>query len=114
MSYLAFPGSPALWKTFNKILQKVLVKMLIKSLSKPLIRKVLRLANFTYQSLTAPIKAAKSEPNGDSDNKATEELSVVIDDLLNQLGTKFNTISEELLGKSKLVHGRHSFSELQC
>ena len=82
--------------------------MFIKALSKPIIRKLFKIAKFTYITLTKPVPAVKAakpdQINADTDNKATEELSVVIDDLLNQLGTKFNTISEELLGKSMFTN----------
>ena len=108
---MPFPASlvpSTLSKTFVKILQKVVMKMFIKALSKPLIRKSFKIAKFTYNTLTAPAPSEKAAKAGqmdpDTDNKATEELSVVIDDLLNQLGTKFNTISEELLGKSMMTH----------
>jgi hypothetical protein len=89
---------PGIQTQLQKIASKVLLKMFIKTLSKPMFRKLFKLAKFTYQTLTSVKSQAKSEGN---ENKATEELSVVIDDLLNQLGTKFSTISEELLGKSE-------------
>lgn len=81
--------------------------MLIKALSKPIIRKSFKIAKFTYSTLTRSFsqsKADKEDKNPENENKATEELSVVIDDLLNQLGTKFNAVSEELLNKSELIH----------
>jgi heat shock factor-binding protein 1 len=70
------------------------MKIMIKACSKPLIRRIFKIAKYTYHTLTSP-----SQSKSESSDKATEELSVVIDDLLNQLGTKFSTISEELLGK---------------
>lgn len=91
-------------RAFTKILQKVLWKMLIKTLSKPIIRKAFRFIKFVYTTLTHPPKPSKSDKasaSGDGDNKATEELSVVIDDLLTQLSDKFSSISEEMLGKSE-------------
>ena len=51
-----------------------------------------------YKPLTTVPKS-----KSDSNDKATEELSVVIDDLLDQLGAKFSTISEELLAKSEFL-----------
>lgn len=93
-------------KAVTKILQKVLWKMLIKALSKPIIRKAFKIAKFVYNTLTRPSKPSKSDKasaSGDGDNKATEELSVVIDDLLTQLSDKFSSISEEMLGKSECL-----------
>lgn len=101
---MAFPASLVPYtisKVFWKVLQKVLLKMFIKALSKPIIRKLFKIARFTYITLTKPVKPSKTENSGDGDNKATEELSVVIDDLLTQLSDKFSSISEEMLGKSK-------------
>jgi hypothetical protein len=43
----------------------------------------------------------------DTSDKATAELSAVVDELLNQLSVKFSTVSEELLTKSM-------FSLLHC
>jgi hypothetical protein len=105
------PLVPAsLWKTFRKTCHKVVLKMFIKALSQPLIRKLFKTAKFTYSMLTAlpsQSKADKKDKNAESENKATEELTAVIDDLLNQLGTKFSAVSEELLGKS--MFARHSW-----
>lgn len=78
--------------------------MFIKALSKPLIRRAFKIIKFIYTTLThapKPSKSDKASASGDADNKATEELSVVIDDLLTQLSDKFSSISEEMLGKSE-------------
>ena len=104
---MPFPASRVpntLSKIFHKTIQKVILKSVIKALSEPFVREAWVVGKIMYQALTSTIQASTTaeKSSGDSDNKATEELSVVIDDLLNQLGTKFSTISEELLGKSEL------------
>jgi hypothetical protein len=113
---MSFPSSllpSTLSKIFFDIFQKVLVKTFIKALSKPIIRESYVALKFVYRTLTENMQSTTSKTeksgggSGDGDNKATEELSLVIDDLLNQLGTKFSTISEELLDKSKPLFSRH-------
>jgi hypothetical protein len=104
---MPFPASlvaPTLSKkAVYKIVLKVVLKSILKALSKPIVKKTWFMGKIMYKTLTDLQTSSSTEKgSGDAENKATEELSVVIDDLLNQLGTKFSTISEELLGKSKL------------
>ena len=85
-----------------KPLRKILTKLLLKSVSKPLIKRTFKALQYTYKVLTTPspdMKQAITE--GKNNDKASEELSGVIDDLLDQLGSRFSAVSEELLAKSE-------------
>lgn len=48
----------------------------------------------------SPERKSSNRAKGENTDKATAELSAVVDELLNQLSTKFSTISSELLSKS--------------
>jgi len=52
----------------------------------------------------APLYLTRAQSAVSKDAESSGELTAVVDDLLNQLNTKFTTVSSELLAKSDYKH----------
>ena len=57
---------------------------------------------YTYDN--APLSLTRKQSAVSTNQESSGELTAVVDDLLNQLNTKFTTVSSELLAKSKQEH----------
>lgn len=54
-----------------------------------------------HRNLSSAINVYSHRPQSLNSSEGSGELAAVVDDLLNQLNTKFTSISSELLAKSK-------------